>query len=123
MKIQNSGYIKLHRKFLKSHVCQLKDYTVLLFIKLLLAADRYGQIVGSLEDIKESFGLGSKTALLAALKNLEKENAISVERKPGLVISIINWDHYQARSCGPQNGPTAVHEKDRYGPRNGPTPL
>lgn len=97
MKIQKTGYIKLHRRFLDSHVRKLNGAAVCLFIDLLLLADKNGQIAASLRELMRTLRIGSFSTLLRALKDLEKVSAVSVVREPGLVITVLNWGHYQAR--------------------------
>lgn len=108
MKIQDTGYIKLHRRFLSSHVQRLNASAICLFIQLLLVADQTGQVITTLSEIQQYFGMRSKITILSALKQLESVCAISVERKPCLIIQIINWELYQAKSSGIKNIPNGT---------------
>lgn len=108
MKIQKTGYIKLHRRFLNSHVRKLNSATVCFFIDLLLLADKNGQIITSLTELQAVLGIGSKHTVLDALKQLEKVSAVSVVRKPNLQISVPNWSLYQARSSGAKTAPNGA---------------
>lgn len=103
MKIQKTGYIKLHRRFLTSQVRKLNSATVCLFIDLLLLADQNGQIITSLRELMKALNIGSFNTLLGALKRLEKVSAVSVVRAPNLIITVLNWGHYQARSGASKN--------------------
>ena len=108
MKIQKTGYIKLHRRFLNSHVRKLNSATVCFFIDLLLLADKNGQIITSLTELQAVLGIGSKHTVLDALKQLEKVSAVSIVRKPNLQISVPNWSLYQARSSGAKTAPNGA---------------
>ena len=108
MKLTNQGYIKLHRKFLTSHVSRLNTTAVYLFICLLLAADKQGRVVTTLMEISQCFGVRSKSTVLMALRQLENVNAISIVNKPCLVIQVVNWGHYQARGSGSKNEPGGI---------------
>lgn len=123
MKIQKTGYIKLHRRFLNSHVRKLNSATVCFFIDLLLLADKNGQIITSLTELQAVLGIGSKHTVLDALKQLEKVSAVSVVRKPNLQISVPNWSLYQARSSGAKNAPGVVQKMHRSGAENAPTQI
>ena len=121
MKIQKTGYIKLHRRFLTSNVRRLNSATVCLFIYLLLASDAQGHIHTTLNELSEEFGFDRKT-LLNSLKLLEKVSAVSIVSKPNLDIEIIDWSVYQAKSSGGKNPPsggkippTAVEKFHRSG--------
>lgn len=96
MKIQRTGYIKLHRRFLNSHVRKLNSATVCFFIDLLLLADKNGQVITSSRELMKTLDIGSFDTLLGALEKLEKVSAVSVVRKPSLQITILNWELYQA---------------------------
>lgn len=123
MKIQKTGYIKLHRRFLNSHVRKLNSATVCFFIDLLLLADKNGQIITSLTELQAVLGIGSKHTVLDALKQLEKVSAVSVVRKPNLQISVPNWSLYQARSSGAKNAPGVVQKMHRSGAENAPAQI
>lgn len=130
MKIQKTGYIKLHRRFLTSHVRKLNSATVCFFIDLLLLADKNGQIITSLTELQAALGIGSKHTVLDALKQLEKVSAVSVVRKPNLQISVPNWSLYQARSSGAktapngaENAPWVVQKMHRSGAENAPVQI
>ena len=130
MKIQKTGYIKLHRRFLTSHVRKLNSATVCFFIDLLLLADKNGQIITSLTELQAVLGIGSKHTVLEALKQLEKVSAVSVVRKPNLQIAIPNWDIYQARTAGAknapigaENAPEVVQKMHRSGAENAPVQI
>ena len=130
MKLQKTGYIKLHRRFLTSNVRRLNSATVCLFIDLLLLADKNGQIITRLTELQAVLGIGSKHTVLDALKQLEKVSAVSVVRKPNLQISVPNWSLYQAHSSGAktapsgaENAPTAVQKMHRSGAENAPVQL
>ena len=110
MKMQKTGYIKLHRRFLTSQVRKLNSATVCLFVDLLLLADQNGQIITSLTELQKVLGIGSKHTILDALKQLEKVSAVSVVRKPFLQITVPNFSVYQARSCGAKNAPLQIHK-------------
>lgn len=105
MKLQKTGYIKLHRRFLTSQVRKLNSATVCLFVDLLLLADQNGQIITSLTELQKVLGIGSKHTILDALKQLENVSAVSVVRKPFLQITVPNFSVYQARSSGAKNAP------------------
>lgn len=123
MKIQKTGYIKVHRRFLNSHVRKLNSATVCFFIDLLLLADKNGQIITSLTELQAVLGIGSKHTVLDALKQLEKVSAVSVVRKPNLQISVPNWSLYQARSSGAKNAPGVVQKMHRSGAENAPAQI
>lgn len=130
MKIQKTGYIKLHRRFLNSHVRKLNSATVCFFIDLLLLADKNGQIITSLTELQAVLGIGSKHTVLDALKQLEKVSAVSIVRKPNLQISVPNWSLYQARSSGTktapngaENAPGVVQKMHRNGAENAPAQI
>lgn len=110
MKMQKTGYIKLHRRFLTSQVRKLNSATVCLFVDLLLLADQNGQIITSLTELQKVLGIGSKHTILDALKQLEKVSAVSIVRKPFLQITVPNFSVYQARSCGAKNAPLQIHK-------------
>lgn len=110
MKTQNTGYIKLHRRFLNSQVRKLNSATVCLFIDLLLLADKNGQIITSYRELQEVLGVGSHHTIKTALKQLEKVSAVSVVNKPFLLIQLENWEHYQARAGVAKNA-TEVWQK------------
>lgn len=127
MKMQKTGYIKLHRRFLTSQVRKLNSATVCLFVDLLLLVDQNGQIITSLTELQKVLGIGSKHTILDALKQLEKVSAVSVVRKPFLQITVPNFSVYQARSCGAKNAPNgaenalgAVQKMHRSGAENAP---
>lgn len=105
MKIQNAGYIKLHRKFLKSQVRKLNSATVCLFIDLLLLADKDGQIETSYREIQDFLKIGSRHTVIKGLEQLKKSDAIDYQTSPNLLIKLNNWDTYQARQSGAQNAP------------------
>lgn len=108
MKIQKTGYIKLHRRFLSSRVRKLNSATVCFFIDLLLLADKNGQIITSSRELMKTLEIGSFDTLLGALEKLEKVSAVSVVRKPNLQITIPNWDLYQARAGATKNVASAT---------------
>lgn len=105
MKIQKTGYIKLHRRFLTSKVRELNSATVCLFIDLLLMADAEGHIRTTTRDISELLGFDRKT-IRAGLKALEQVSAVSVVSEPTLDILITNWSVYQAKNSGGKNPPS-----------------
>nr|DAL61729.1 MAG TPA_asm: replisome organizer [Caudoviricetes sp.] len=123
MKMQKTGYIKLHRRFLTSQVRKLNSATVCLFVDLLLLADQNGQIITSLTELQKVLGIGSKHTILDALKQLEKVSAVSVVRKPFLQITVPNFSVYQARSCGAKNAPGVVQKMHRSGAENAPAQI
>ncbi len=123
MKMQKTGYIKLHRRFLTSQVRKLNSATVCLFVDLLLLADQNGQIITSLTELQKVLGIGSKHTILDALKQLENVSAVSVVRKPFLQITVPNFSVYQARSCGAKNAPVAVQKMHRSGAENAPAQI
>ena len=98
MKIQKTGYIKLHRRFLTSHVRKLNSATVCFFIDLLLLADKNGQIITSYRELQEVLGVGSHHTFKVALEQLKKVSAVSFVNKPFLCIQLENWGQYQARA-------------------------
>lgn len=98
MKIQKTGYIKLHRRFLNSHVRKLNSATVCFFIDLLLLADKNGQIITSYRELQEVLGVGSHHTIKVALEQLKKVSAVSFVNKPFLCIQLENWGQYQARA-------------------------
>ncbi len=108
MKLREKGYIKLHRKFLTSHVSRLNATAVYLFICLLLVADKHGQVITTLTQIRQCFGVRAKSTILRALRQLENVNAISIVSKPCLVIEIVNWKAYQACGYGLKNEPGGI---------------
>lgn len=108
MKIQNAGYIKLHRKFLKSQVRKLNSATVCLFIDLLLLADKDGQIETSVRELQEILSIGSHHTIKCGLEQLKKAKAITVQQKPNLLIKLENWDTYQARATVAENATPSV---------------
>ena len=123
MKLQKTGYIKLHRRFLTSQVRKLNSATVCLFVDLLLLADQNGQIITSLTELQKVLGIGSKHTILDALKQLENVSAVSVVRKPFLQITVPNFSVYQARSSGAENAPVAVQKMHRSGAENAPAQI
>lgn len=130
MKMQKTGYIKLHRRFLTSQVRKLNSATVCLFVDLLLLADQNGQIITSLTELQKVLGIGSKHTILDALKQLEKVSAVSVVRKPFLQITVPNFSVYQARSSGAKNAPNGaenaprvVQKMHRSGAENAPAQI
>lgn len=128
MKIQNAGYIKLHRKFLKSQVRKLNSATVCLFIDLLLLADKDGQIETSYREIQEVLKIGSRHTVINGLEQLKKADAIDYDTNPNLLIKLNNWGMYQARSGGAQNAPVSgaqnapqvVQKMHQSGAKNAP---
>ena len=104
MKIQKAGYIKLHRKFLDSHVHKLKGAAFRLFIDLLLLADREGAIDTSFRELSKETDIARRD-LRIALNKLKTAGAIQFNNVPNLVIKLENWSCYQARKWV-QNVPT-----------------
>lgn len=130
MKLQKTGYIKLHRRFLTSQVRKLNSATVCLFVDLLLLADQNGQIITSLTELQKVLGIGSKHTILDALKQLENVSAVSVVRKPFLQITVPNFSVYQARSSGAKTAPNGaenalgvVQKMHRSGAENAPAQI
>lgn len=109
MNIRQTGYIKLHRRFLTSHVQRLNPSAVCLFIQLLLVADTTGLVTTTLRELQDIFGIRSKMTILNALKQLEMVNAVSIQRKPCLVVQIVNWELYQAKHSGTKNIPSGTN--------------
>lgn len=127
MKIQKTGYIKLHRRFLTSKVRELNSATVCLFIDLLLLADKNGEINSTLRELQETLKIGSKNTILGGLKALEKVSAVSVVSKPNLTITVTNWSTYQAKNIGSKtepsgskNEPPAVQKMNQIGSKSEP---
>lgn len=127
MKIQKTGYIKLHRRFLTSKVRELNSATVCLFIDLLLLADKNGEINTTLRELQETLKIGSKNTILGGLKALEKVSAVSVVSKPNLTITVTNWSTYQAKNIGSKtepsgskNEPSAVQKMNQIGSKSEP---
>lgn len=120
MKIQKTGYIKLHRRFLTSKVRGLNSATVCLFIDLLLLADKNGEINSTLRELQETLKIGSKHTILEGLKALEAVSAVSVVSRPNLTITVTNWNTYQTKNSGAENAPTAVQKMHRSGAENAP---
>ncbi|MBR2504794.1 MAG: hypothetical protein IKB61_02515 [Elusimicrobiaceae bacterium] len=100
MKIQKTGYIKLHRKFLDSHVHKLQGAAFRLFIDLLLLADREGTIDTSFRELSKVTEIVCPKNLRNALNKLKTAGAIKFNSVPNLVIKLENWSNYQARNCG-----------------------
>lgn len=109
MKIQKTGYIKLHRKFLESHVHKLKGVAFRLFIDLLLLADKEGVVNTSFRELLPVTDIGCNKDLKRALEELEKVDAIQFESVPNLLIKLKNWSVFQARNCR-ENPYTACRE-------------
>lgn len=127
MKIQKTGYIKLHRRFLTSKVRELNSATVCLFIDILLLADKNGEINSTLRELQETLKIGSKHTILEGLKALEAVSAVSVVSRPNLTITVTNWNTYQTKNSGAksapsgaENAPTAVQKMHRSGAENAP---
>lgn len=120
MKIQKAGYIKLHRKFLKSQVRKLNSATVCMFIDLLLLADIEGKIETSYREIQEVLRIGSRHTIIKGLEQLKKADAIDYKTNPNLLIKLNNWGVYQARSTGAQNAPQVVQKMHQSGAQNAP---
>lgn len=112
MKIKNAGYIKLHRKFLKSNVACLRDGSALLFIKFLLVADENGQIKTSIRELKKIFRIGSHNTLQIGLEQLKEVSAIDYKTSPSLLIQINNWATYQARYAVSKTDTQSVSKTD-----------
>ena len=121
MKIQNAGYIKLHRKFLKSHVHKLKGCAFRLFIDLLLLADRDGVVNTSFRELVNITDIRCHKDIKKALDDLKKAEAIVFESVPNLIIKLENWSSYQARTCG-EKPHTAYGEKPHTTVGKNPTP-
>lgn len=127
MKIQKTGYIKLHRRFLTSKVRELNSAAVCLFIDLLLLADKNGEINSTLRELQETLKIGSKNTILGGLKALEKVSTVSVVSKPNLTITVTNWRTYQAKNIGSKNEPSgskseppAVQKMNQTGSKSEP---
>lgn len=110
MKIQNAGYIKLHRKFLMSHVHKLNGSAVCLFIDLLLLADKEGKVETSYTDLQTVVNIRCHKAIKVALEQLQQAGAIKFVSKPNLIIELENWGSYQARAKYGENTHTNYGE-------------
>lgn len=108
MKIKNAGYIKLHRKFLKSDVCKLRISSAFLFIKLLLIANSDGEIKTSYRELQEVLNIGSVHTLINGLSDLRDVGAIDYKNKQNLLIKLTNWNTYQARASVAKNATAGV---------------
>ena len=97
MKKLQAGYIKLHRKFLDSHVHKLGSAAVCLFIDLLLLADQDGEIETSYSALQRVVNIRCHKTVLAALTQLKQAQAIDFSVRPNLFIKLINWGGYQAK--------------------------
>lgn len=121
------GYIKLHRKFLDSHVHKLKGAAFRLFIDLLLLADKEGIINTSFRELSKETDIARRD-LRTALNKLKIAGAIQFNNLPNLVVKLENWSSYQARkwvrnvptSCV-QNVPTNGYEMYPQRVQNVPT--
>lgn len=111
MKIQTKGYIKLHRKFLESHVHQLKGSAFRLFIDLLLLADKEGTVDTSVREITKITNIKCNKDLKRALEELQNAGAIKFSNFPNLKIKLENWNSYQARSNTREKPYTSTREK------------
>ena len=93
------GYIKLHRKFLDSHVHKLKGAAFRLFIDLLLLADKKGILKTSVRELISITDIRCNKDIKRALEELKEAGAIQFESVPNLLIKLENWSSYQARNC------------------------
>lgn len=98
MKIQNAGYIKLHRKFLKSDVHKLKGNPFRLFIDLLLVADIDGNINTSYSELVKITEIKCHKDIKSSLEKLQSNGALIYSSNPNLKITLLNWGKYQARA-------------------------
>lgn len=94
------GYIKLHRKFLDSHVHKLKGAAFRLFIDLLLLADKDGILNTSFNRLVKETNIRCHKDIKRALEELKEAGAIQFESVPNLLIKLENWSSYQARHYG-----------------------
>ena len=93
---QESGYIKLYRKFLTSNVRRLKPAAICVFIDLLLLAEyKTGEIKTSYRELAQTLVIRNLKAIQNALRALEQAGAIKTQRMPHLSIRICNWKRYQ----------------------------
>lgn len=128
MKIKNAGYIKLHRKFLKSSVHTLGSSTICLFIDLLLLANENGIVEASLTELQGLENNCSRHTIVDGLKRLQEVNAISMQKRPKSVIKLSNWETYQAFTTGAKNAPVSgaknapvlVQKMHHLGAKNAP---
>lgn len=128
MKIKNAGYIKLHRKFLKSSVHTLGSSTICLFIDLLLLANENGIVEASLTELQSLENNCSRHTIVDGLKRLQEVNAISMQKRPKSVIKLSNWETYQAFTTGAKNAPVSgaknapvlVQKMHHLGAKNAP---
>lgn len=93
---QESGYIKLYRKFLTSNVRRLKPAAICVFVDLLLLAEyKTGEIKTSYRELAQTLVIRNLKAIQNALGALEQAGAIKTQRMPHLIIKICNWKRYQ----------------------------
>ena len=93
---QESGYIKLYRKFLTSNVRRLKPAAICVFVDLLLLAEyKTGEIKTSYRELAQTLVIRNLKAIQNALGALEQARAIKTQRMPHLIIKICNWKRYQ----------------------------
>lgn len=108
MKEQAKGYVKLHRKFLNSHVRRLKPSARCAFVDFLLLADyKSGEIHTSYRELAQTLTTRNQNTVKLILDSLEHVGAIKTKREPHLVIKICNWKRYQA---GAQTEPAEAVE-------------
>ena len=95
--MENKGYVKLHRRFLNSAVRRLKPSAVCTFIDFLLMADyKSGEIRTTYRDLAGCLTVSNQNSIKQVLDCLERAGAIKTQRKPCLIIKIVNWKKYQA---------------------------
>lgn len=115
------GYIKLHRKFLDSHVHKLKGAAFRLFIDLLLLADKDGILNTSFNGLVKETNIRCHKDIKRALEELKEAGAIQFESVPNLLIKLENWSSYQARNYG-EKPHTTYGEKPHTPMGKNPTP-
>ena len=130
-----SGWIKLHRKLLKSDMYEsLNSAQRDVMVQLLLMANHEekkwewngqvfechpGQFVTSLESIKKRCAKNvSLKNIRTALLKLEKWEFLANESaKTGRLITIVNWDRYQSdeKENGKENGSQPANRRQTGG--------
>ena len=84
---QESGYIKLYRKFLTSNVRRLKPAAICVFIDLLLLAEyKTGEIKTSYRELAQTLVIRNLKAIKNALMALEQAVGIKNQKMPNLGI-------------------------------------
>lgn len=109
--MDGNGWVKIHRKMLEWEWID-DPYTVTLWLRLLLTADRQGQLHTSIRQLSDSLGW-SRHTVQRILRNLEKSGEIEVESTAaGSIIKVLKFNNYQSKggaTDAPQVGQQMHH--------------